>query len=312
MKILFFANELDAKPWADALRSALGSVLPEADVCEWSEGNAPQCDYAVCWKPPAAFFAGQQNLKAIFNLGAGVDAIIHDGNVPTGVPMVRLDDAGMAAQMEEYMAWCALHFCRGFDAYAREQAEGRWTRFEPRARSEFAVGVMGLGVLGGRVATYLSRMGFPVLGWSRTQKTMDGVDCFAGDEELPDFLGGLNMLVCMLPLTETTRGILNLEHLSCLPKGAYLVNVARGDHLVEADLLTLLDSGHLAGAALDVFPVEPLPAESPLWRRPKVIVTPHISARTLMAEAMQQIVGKIRALQNGEGVAGLVDRRLGY
>ncbi len=312
MEILFFDNDPNQPLW----RGAFLSELPDAVLRTWVPGSASDnvapCDYAICWKPPAEFFAGQHKLKAIFNLGAGVDAIIHAAGVPESVPMIRVDDAGMAAQMEEYVAWCALHFCRRFDEYAYEQSQGRWTKFPPRARSTFPVGVMGLGVLGERVATYLSGMGFPVLGWSRTQKTIDGVDCFAGDAELPDFLGGLSMVVCMLPLTDATRGILNLANLSCLPAGAYVVNVARGEHMVEGDLLQLLNSGHLAGAVLDVFAPEPLAAESAMWRHPKVIVTPHISARTLMEETMLQIVGKIRALERGETVAGMVDRTRGY
>jgi len=308
MNILFFADEPDAQVW----REALQRELPQARVRAWVPGETFADDYAVCWKPPAAFFVGQERLKAIFNLGAGVDAILHAPGVPVHVPLIRVDDAGMASQMEEYIAWCALHFCRRFDEYAREQAATRWTKFPPRARSAFPVGVMGLGVLGGRVAAYLAGMGFPVSGWSRTPRTIDRVQCFAGDADFPAFLGAIDMLVCMLPLTDGTRGILNRDNLSRLPVGAFVVNVARGEHLVEADLLQLLDSGHLAGAALDVFAPEPLPVDSPLWHHPKVIVTPHISARTLMEESMRQIAGKIRALERGEAVAGVVDRARGY
>ncbi|MBI3716673.1 MAG: glyoxylate/hydroxypyruvate reductase A [Betaproteobacteria bacterium] len=308
MDILFFADEPNASVWLEALQKE----LPQARVRAWVRGETFPCDYAICWKPPPEFFVGQARLKAIFNLGAGVDSILHAPGVPMDVTMIRVDDAGMAAQMEEYVAWCALHFCRRFDEYGREQALGRWTKFPPRARSTFPVGVMGLGVLGGRVAAYLAGMGFPVSGWSRTPKAIANVKCFAGDSELPAFLGGISMLVCMLPLTDGTRGILNRAHLSRLPAGAYVVNVARGEHLVEADLLQLLDGGHLAGAALDVFAPEPLPVESPLWRHPRVIVTPHISARTLMEESMRQIAGKLRALERGEAVAGVVDRACGY
>ena len=308
MDILFFADEPNAHVWQRALQKE----LPEAQVRAWVRGEAHSADYAVCWKPPAEFFMGQTRLKAIFNLGAGVDSIVHAPGVPGDVTMIRVDDAGMAAQMEEYVAWCALHFCRRFDEYGREQAATRWTKFPARARSAFPVGVMGLGVLGGRVAAYLAGMGFPVSGWSRTAKTIDGVQCIAGDSALPAFLGRVSMLVCMLPLTDATRGILNRANLSRLPAGAYVVNVARGEHMIEADLLRLLDSGHLAGAALDVFAPEPLPPGSPLWRHSRVIVTPHISARTLMEESMRQIAGKIRALERGEVVAGVVDRARGY
>ena len=308
MNVLFFADEPDPQPWADALRR----FLPEAQVRQWSPDNAPRCDYAVCWKPPGAFFAGQDTLRAILNIGAGVDAVIGDANIPPGVPVIRLDDAGMAAQMEEYVAYFALRSLRRMDDYAAQQREAVWKRLTPRTRSSFQVGIMGLGVLGERVATFLRDLGFGVRGWSRSAKSLDGVACFAAGAGLAPFLAGTHMLVCLLPLTDATRGILDRNNLSTLPRGATVVNIARGGHLVEADLIALLDAGHLAGAALDVFPHEPLAADAPLWRHPRVVVTPHISAMTLIDEAMGQIAAKIRALARGEQVAGVIDRGRGY
>ena len=306
--VLFFADEPDPQPWIAALRAA----LPEARVHDWAAGGAPACDYAVCWKPPAAFFAGQSGLKAILNIGAGADAVLNDPNLPTHIPVVRLDDAGMAGQMQEYVAWCALTYLRNMDEYARLQSRARWVRLPPRSRSDFPVGIMGMGVLGRAVAEYMRQMGFPVRGWSASPKAIDGVECFAGDAGLAPFLAQTRMLVCLLPLTPSTRGILCRATLGQLPRGAALVNIARGGHMVEADVLQLLDEGHLAGAALDVFAPEPLPADSPLWRHPKVIVTPHVSAMTLVDESMAQIAGKVRALERGEPVAGVIDRARGY
>ncbi len=306
--VLFYADEPDPGPWVEALQRA----LPEGRIHQWAPHHAPLCTYAVCWKPPAAFFAGQTALKAILNIGAGADAVISDPNLPVTVPVVRLDDAGMAPQMEEYVAWCALNYLRRFDDYARAQRAAHWERLAPRSRAAFSVGVMGLGVLGTRVAAFMRLLGFPVRGWSRSPKAIDGVVCFTGDDALAAFLAGTDMLVCLLPLTPATRGILNARNLASLPRGAAVVNIARGGHLVEADLIALLDAGHLCGATLDVFAPEPLAADSPLWRHPKITVTPHISAMTLADESMQQIADKIRRLERGLPVAGIIDRARGY
>jgi glyoxylate/hydroxypyruvate reductase A len=306
--VLFFAEEPDPQAWLAALRDA----LPEARVHDWAAGGAPACDYAVCWKPPAAFFAGQSKLKAILNIGAGADAVLGDTNLPTHIPVVRLDDAGMAAQMQEYVAWCALTYLRRMDDYARQQHGATWVRLPPRARSEYGIGIMGLGVLGCAVATFMRELGFPVRGWSASAKQIAGIACFSGPDQLAPFLAETRLLVCLLPLTPATRGILGRDTLAMLPRGAALVNIARGGHMVEQEILRLLDEGHLAGAALDVFAVEPLPADSPLWHHPRVIVTPHVSAMTLVGESMAQIAGKIRALERGEAVAGVIDRARGY
>lgn len=308
LSVLFQADEPDPRPWREVLERA----LPEARVYDWAAGGAPPCDYAVCWRPPAAFFAGQDRLKAILNIGAGADAVLADPNLPTTVPIIRLDDAGMAAQMQEYVLWCTLNFLRRFDDYRRQQSSARWERLPPRARPDYMVGIMGMGVLGGAVAASLRDNGFPVRGWSRTPRAWPGVTGFHGEAALDEFLSGTDLLVCLLPLTPATRGILNNRHLSRLPRGAAVVNIARGGHLVEADLLALLDAGHLAGAVLDVFSPEPLPPDSRLWRHPRVIVTPHVSAMTLLEESMTQIAGKIRALERGEPVAGVIDRARGY
>jgi len=308
MDILFFADEPNAHVWQRALQKE----LPKAQVRAWVRGEAHSADYAVCWKPPAEFFMGQTRLKAIFNLGAGVDSIVHAPGVPGDVTMIRVDDAGMAAQMEEYVAWCALHFCRRFDEYGREQAATRWTKFPARARSAFPVGVMGLGVLGERVAQAVAHFEFPVLGWSRTARQVPGVRCHAGAAQFDEFLAGTRILVCLLPLTPQTRDIMNARTLSRLLPGGYVINVARGAHLVDEDLIALLDSDQLAGAALDVFRTEPLPPEHPFWRHPKITVTPHTSARTLRDETIAQIAGKIGALERGEPIAGVVDVQRGY
>jgi glyoxylate/hydroxypyruvate reductase A len=179
-------------------------------------------------------------------------------------------------------------------------------------RSECPVGIMGLGVLGQRVARAVAQFDFPVMGWSRSPKQIEGVRCFSGVEQLPQFLQMSKVLVCLLPLTDDTRGILNRRNLAQLQSGGYLINVARGAHLVDEDLIALIDSGHLSGAKLDVFRQEPLPESHPFWKHPKISITPHTSARTLRDESIAQIAGKIQAFERGQPVTGVVDRSRGY
>ncbi|MEH3086098.1 MAG: glyoxylate/hydroxypyruvate reductase A [Xylophilus ampelinus] len=306
MHIAFCCTDVPAQPWLADLRAA----LPEARIDAWSPGDAP-ADHAVVWMPPQAFFDAQPRLRSIFNIGAGVDALLKL-RLPPGVPLVRIDDGGMAVQMAEYVCHAAIGYFREFGAYAADAVAGRWLPREARDRRDFTVGVLGLGVLGQRVAQALRQFEFPVRGWSRTPKAIEGIDCYAGDDGLDDFLAGTRLLACLLPLTPDTRDILRRETLSKLPRGAYLVNVARGAHLVEDDLLALVDAGHIAGATLDVFREEPLPADHPLRRRPRIAVTPHISAQSLRADCVAQIAAKLRAMGRGEPVAGLVDPARGY
>jgi len=306
MKITVCFNGLSPEPWVQGLQAA----LPQADVSVWAP-CAPVADHAVVWAPPQAFIDEQSGLKTLFNTGAGVDALL-SLRLPPGLRVVRLDDAGMSVQMAEYVCHAVIRHFREFDGYDADTQAGRWSFRKPRRRADFAVGVMGLGVLGERVAQALRVFEFPVNGYSRSPKQIDGVRCFSGAERLGDFLRASRVLVNLMPLTPETENILNTATLSQLPPGGYLINVARGRHLVEEDLLALLDSGQLAGATLDVFRTEPLPAEHAFWRHPKVVVTPHTSARTLRDESIAQIAGKIQALQRGEAITGVVDPQRGY
>lgn len=306
MNITFCCTGTKAGPWIDGLRAA----LPDATVTEWAPG-APAADYAVVWAPPQAFLDEQTALCGIFNIGAGVDALMAL-RLPAGVPVVRLDDSGMAVQMAEFVTHAVVRHFREFDGYEADTAAGRWSYRKPRSRAEHPVGVMGLGVLGQRVAKALSGFEFPVRGWSRSPKAVEGVECFSGEAQFDAFLAGTRILVCLLPLTPETQDVMRRETLSKLLPGGYVVNVARGGHLVEEDLLALIDEGHLAGAALDVFRTEPLPAGHPFWTHPKVTVTPHTSARTLRDESIAQIAGKILALEAGRPIAGVVEPGRGY
>jgi glyoxylate/hydroxypyruvate reductase A len=294
------------EPWVHGLQQA----LPEAEVLAWEPGQ-PAADYAVVWAPPQSFIDAQPKLRGLFNIGAGVDALMQL-RIPASTRIVRLDDAGMSVQMAEYVCHALIRHFREFDVYEAEARAGRWVYRKPRERADFPVGILGLGVLGERVAKAVAQFEFPVLGWSRSRKEIEGVRTFAGEARLGDFLVGTRVLVNLLPLTDATRGILNKTTLSALQPGGYLINIARGGHLVEDDLIPLLDSGKLAGATLDVFETEPLPAAHPFWQHPKISVTPHGSARTLRRESIAQIAGKITALARGEAVAGVVDPERGY
>jgi glyoxylate/hydroxypyruvate reductase len=214
--------------------------------------------------------------------------------------------------MAEFVCHALIRHFRELDGYEHDMAQGRWSLRKPRLRSDYPVGILGLGVLGQRVARAVAHFEFPVRGWSRTARRLEGVDCFAGPQALDAFLAGTRMLVCLLPLTPETTDLLDRQRLGRLLPGAYVVNVARGQHLVDQDLLALIDSGHLAGATLDVFRTEPLPPDHPFRREPRITLTPHTSARTLRDESIAQIARKIRSLDRGESVAGVVDPSRGY
>lgn len=306
MNITLCCTDTKTEPWLEGLRAA----LPGASVTVWQPGAA-QADVAVVWAPPQQFLDEQPALQAMFNIGAGVDALLRL-RIPDGCRVVRIDDGGMAVQMAEYVCHAVVRHFRELDAYEADMRDGRWGFRKPRTRSDFTVGVMGLGVLGERVAQALAHFEFPVNGWSRTPKALEGVRGFHGPDAFNDFLAASRVLVNLLPLTPETEGIMNRGTLSRLPQGGYVINVARGAHLVEEDLLALVDSGHLAGATLDVFRTEPLPPGHPFWSHPKIVATPHTSARTLREESIAQIVRKIGQLDRGEPVAGTVDRARGY
>jgi glyoxylate/hydroxypyruvate reductase A len=313
MDILLHIPSAEQARW----HAACERYLPHARVRLWQEGDDAPADFALVWRPPAALFKRRAGLRAIFNLGAGVDAILaleraHPGTLPAGVPLIRLDDAGMAQQMVEYASHAVLHFFRRNDDYERQQAQGIWQPLPAYRREDFTIGVMGLGRLGARVAAGLRAFGFPLRGWSRNPRRIEGIACHAGAAEFDAFLQGCKVLVNLLPHTADTQDILNRHTFARLAAPAYLVNVARGAHLVEADLLAAIAEGRIAGAALDVFREEPLAPAHPFWREPRIRITPHVSALTLPEESIEHIAGKIAALASGAPVSGIVDLQRGY
>ncbi|HAU3143594.1 TPA: glyoxylate/hydroxypyruvate reductase GhrA [Salmonella enterica subsp. salamae] len=312
MEIIFYHPTFNAAWWVNALEKA----LPHARVREWKAGDNHPADYALVWQPPVEMLAGRP-LKAIFALGAGVDSILsklnaHPEMLDASIPLFRLEDTGMGLQMQEYAVSQVLHWFRRFDDYQALKNQAIWKPLPEYTREEFGVGIMGAGVLGSKVAESLQAWGFPLRCWSRSRKSWPGVESYAGREELRAFLNQTRVLINLLPNTAQTVGIINRELLDQLPDGAYVLNLARGVHVQEADLLTALDSGKLKGAMLDVFSQEPLPQESPLWRHPRVAMTPHIAAVTRPAEAIDYIARTITQLEKGEPVTGQVDRARGY
>lgn len=318
LRIVFCARETTAQVWAEALRVALRQRGVDADI--WSrnaehamaDAHAPQADVAVVWRPPTSLFEEQRQLRAVFNLGAGVDALLALGTLPAQATVFRLEDAGMARALSEYVLAAVLRVYRRFDRYALSQSQNRWQPESLPARDRYSVGVAGLGVIGAAIAETLATHGFAVRGHARSRKQVEGVDCRAGDDEWASFLDGLDVLVSVLPATAATRGRLDRTALGRLARGAHVINVGRGTVLVETDLLLLLDAGHLAGATLDVFATEPLPPDHPFWSRREIVITPHIAAETELVPAIEQVADKLARWARGEPVSGVIDRTLGY
>lgn len=312
MDIIFYHPTFDTPFWI----AELEKQLPGSRVREWKSGDNQPADYALVWHPPVDMLQGRE-LKAVFALGAGVDSILsklreHPEMLPLSTPLFRLEDTGMGLQMQEYAVSQVLHWFRRFDDYQALKHQAQWQPLEEYRREDFTIGIMGAGVLGAKVAESLQSWGFPLRVWSRSRKSWPQVKSFAGEEELSDFLSATRVLINLLPNTAETVGIINRALLAQLPDNSYVLNLARGVHVAEDELLDALNSGKLKGAMLDVFSREPLPEESPLWRHPRVAMTPHVAAVTRPLEAIAYIAKTIGQLERGETVSGQVDRQLGY
>jgi glyoxylate/hydroxypyruvate reductase A len=313
VQIVVTLSEQEASPWM----ALFARALPQARIVRREPGQpvdatAPQADYVVIVEPCTTLFTEQRAPRAVFTASAGVGHVLRMPGFPRSVPLIRIEDAGMAPQMVRYVLAVALRVALGLDRYARQQRDIVWERHMPREVATIEAGVLGLGVIGGAIAQALAAQGFAVRGYARHAKRIDGVRCFDADAGLPAFLDGLDLLVCIVPATPATEGILDRTTLAYLADGAHLVNIGRGAALVEADLLPLLDSGKLSGATLDVFRTEPLPADHPFWRRTDITLTPHVSGMTLPGETVAQIAGKIARCERGEPVTGVVDCERGY
>jgi glyoxylate/hydroxypyruvate reductase A len=310
MPVAVFASATDdPAQWLPALRAA----MPALEVRVWPEiGDPAEIDYAIVWKPPAGMLAGLPNLKVIYSLGAGIDAMLRDPTLPPGIPLVRMVDLSLTEGMIEYVAEQVLAIHRQARAYRAQQAAGEWVQHDQLLARDITVGILGLGTLGAAVAKALKGLNFGIAGWSRTPKAVDGVDGFAGAAQLGTFLARTQILVCLLPLTAETEDILDAELFAALPAGAWVINAGRGPQLVDADLIAALDSGQLAGAVLDVFRTEPLPADHPFWAHPKIVLTPHIAASNNAKYATLRLAEQVAHFERGEPMDDVVDRSRGY
>jgi len=309
MAILFRSTPAATSRW----RPLLAGLLPEHEIRYWPEiGDKAAIEYALVWHPEPGLLATLPKLKMIFGLGAGIDHLLKDPALPRHVPIVRLVDPYMTDAMSEFVALSVLRLHRQDPDYLAQQHAGRWEEREQKNAAERCVGILGFGTLGMDAGSKLKGLGFDVAGWSRGGKAVPGFATFAGAGGLDVFLGRTEILVCLLPLTPETTGILNARTFARMPRGASIVNAGRGGHLVEEDLIPALDSGQLSGAALDVFREEPLPPEHPFWRHPRIIVTPHIAAETHPPTAAPIIRDAIRQCEAGQPIANTVDLARGY
>jgi len=308
-RLLLSAPAYWANIWAEPLEQ--GGI----DLSVYGrDGFRPeQIDYALSFRPPPGLLKSLPNLKAVFSLGAGVDGFLTNSDYPKHVPLVRFVDDTLSREMATYVVLHTLMFHRNQRALDDAQRKGIWLQsMLPRRTEETRVGILGMGEIGTLCAERLRDLGFAVSGWSRSRKNAEGIKSFAGDGELGSFLAQSDILVCLLPLTRETKAILNAKTFAQLPRGAFLVNAARGGHQIERDITAAIDSGQLAGAALDVFEAEPLPESSPLWNHPKITVTPHIAAISDPTASVHMVLDGIARFERGEPVPNVVDIERGY
>jgi glyoxylate/hydroxypyruvate reductase len=312
--ILLAITGWDPTGWETRFRA----LAPQRDIRLWPDrtGDPAGIAYACAWKPPPGLLASLPNLKAVFSLGAGVDQLLGDKTLPK-VPLVRIVDRDLTMRMTEYVALHALMIHRRQRLYDAQQRERLWRDHDQWSAADVAIGVMGLGVLGRDAVEVLRRLGFKVAGWSRTPKAIPDIETFHGQKGLDDFLTRSEILVCLLPHTPGTERILNLALLRKLKRdgalgGGYLINAGRGMLQVDTDILAALDEGSLAGATLDVFPVEPLPSDSPLWTHPKITITPHNAAASHPRALAANVLDQIERFERGLPLENVVDRVRGY
>lgn len=310
-RILLAVNMFHPQRWYELLSGKREVVLePEGS-------NDPSISYAVVWKQKPNLLAGLPNLKVIFSVGAGVDHIIEDKTIPTGIPVVRVVAEDLTRHMVEFVVWRVLDHHRQGRQYREQQRQRAWHDLTQRPAEDVSVGIMGFGHLGRAAARALLALGFQVNGWSRSAREMEGVSTFSGEAGLVPFLNATDILVVLLPLTPATTGIIDYTLLKQLRKrnalgGAVLMNGGRGRLQKEADILRALDDGTLKEASLDVFEIEPLPKTSPLWNHPRVFITPHVAATSDPDHLVPVMLRQMEAYERGEELENLIDRTAGY
>lgn len=308
MTFLYKANPVRGAEWG----RHFAALAPDMPFHLWPDIPDPAAlRYLATWVPPDDIAGTFPNLELVFSVGAGVDQFDFT-KVPDHVPLVRMLEPNIAESMVEYVSLAVLALHRDLPRFLSQQRREIWQEIQITAAARRRIGVMGLGKLGQAVLGRLRAFGFPLAGWNRSARAIDGVECYAGAESLPVFLARTDILVCLLPLTDETRGILDARLFSALPAGAMLVNVGRGGHLVEGDLLAALADGRLSAAMLDVADPEPLPSGHPFWQHEKIILTPHIASMTHPETAVRFVLDTIARHRRGEALPGLVDRARGY
>lgn len=309
MKRIFIASRGNPEHMANLFRNE----LPDHDVLV----APPQPDdapvpYIVVGRPLPGVIASVPGLELVLSLNAGIEHLLASGEVPAHLPIVRLVDDGLADGMSDWVLGHALAWHRNLLVYKDLQAKGEWTPRPEKLARERTVAILGAGALGSQVAGHFARFGFDTRVWSRTGRTIEGTTCFAGRDKLIDTVTGADILVNLLPMTAETANVVDAKVLGALGEGAFFINGARGGHVIDADLIAALDAGQLSGAALDVFRIEPLPAEDPLWSHPKVLLSPHVAAPTHAHTAVAEMAENIRRFERGEPLPHIVDRTLGY
>ena len=309
MSILVISRD----PLPEKLIALFRQKLPDQEFRVWPDvGDVGDIEYALAWRPPDGELAKLPKLKAILSFAAGVDHLTGDPALPKKIPVVRAVSDASRLTMSSYCAAQVLRFHHRLDLYADFQRKGIWKQVQPRDMADTRVGILGVGALGLDLAQRLKALGVPVSGWARSARTIDGLTMHSGDHGLSDCLASSNVVVCLLPLTPETTGILNAKTFATMPRDSYVINAARGGHVMVPDLIAAIDSGQLAGATLDVFDIEPLPADSPLWHHPKITVTPHTAGRMSSARVAQNMVEMLQYVTSGAPLRNVVDWTKGY
>jgi glyoxylate/hydroxypyruvate reductase A len=303
----------DLQSLCDEFQRTAKRLAPDVQVVLWPAAFDHADVVAVAaWNPPAGLFPTLPQLKFVASIGAGIEHILQCPDLPADLPITRIVDLDQAHGMAEYVLWAALHFHRGFDRMLAQQAARQWRMPSQANATKFHVGILGAGGMGKAVALRLRDNGFTVSTWSRSPHALDGIASHAGADALPAFLGTLDMVVCLLPLTDATHGICNATFFAAMKTGSVFVNAGRGQHLVLPDLLAALDRGHLRSAVLDVFDVEPLPPEDPLWSDPRIIITPHMASAASDNSIASQILGNVLRAQSGQALKNTITSALQY
>lgn len=309
MSLLLVDPNRDMASW----KKALLDVDPNLDIDIWPEvNNKDRVQFAVCWNQPEHILDQYPNLQAVSSLGAGADHLLEDESLPESVAICRVVSPSLVQQMKEYVLGTVINIQRNFVHYIRQKDQGKWQPHNHPLAANLNIGVMGLGELGLPVARQLAQVGYTVSGWSNSSREVQNIATYAGPDELEPFLNETQILVCLLPLTDNTKGILELDTFKKLRSPAWIINVARGEHLVDEDLIYALDSDLLQGAWLDVFSEEPLPDKHAFWNRSNIMVTPHIASITKPAEVAEQVVDNYKRALSGMGLNHEVSRDRGY